>query len=246
MSKSSSEKTPATGAPAETPAWKNWFRLPSEEELHGLWLKYRNYLFVCCAVVVLAILAQGVYKGLMARREAGIRAAFAEANTPAKLQAFIREHSGHRLAGAAYLKLGDDAYADSRFVDAGNDYEKAAAALKGTPFAGRALLGEGVSLIESGQTTEGSAILEKLADDSSGLQAVRSEAAYHLAALALAQHQYTQVEKLTDLVMQVDANGIWAQRALMLRAQVPPSAVTASPPKKSESGPTVSVKLPAQ
>ncbi len=242
MSDPSTEKAPATG----TSAWKNWFRLPSEEEVEAMWQKYRNVVYVGLGIAILAILAVGVYDRLMARREAGIEANFAAATTPEQLQAFVREHPAHSLAGAAYLKLGDDAYTAAKFDEAQRDYEKAAVALKGTPFAARAVMGEGVSLIEGGKTDEGGAILRKLAEDSSQLSAVRSEAAYHLAVLAFAQHRYDEVAKLSDLIMQVDSNGLWAQRALMLQARMPASAkaAPAAPAGGTGAAPAVSLPLP--
>ena len=239
MSDPSTEKASATGAST----WKNWFRLPSEEELQALWQKYRNAIYLACTIAILAILGQGIYKHLMARREAGIEATFAAAGSPEQLQAFVREHPGHPLAGAAYLKLGDDAYTAANYDEAQQDYEKAAAALKGTPFAARALMGEGVSLIEAGKSDEGAGILRKLADDTSQLTALRSEAAYHLASLAFAQHRYDEVAKLSELIMQVDSNGIWAQRAMMLQARIPASAATAPAASTGGAAPTVSVPL---
>jgi hypothetical protein len=71
---------------------------------------------------------------------------------------------------------------------------------------------------------------------------VRSEAAYHLAALAFAAGNFGEVVKLTDLVMQLDGGGLWAQRSLLLRVRTPVPA--AAPEKKGETTPAVSVKLP--
>lgn len=236
MSDPSPDKASASG----TPSVKARFDLPTEEELQVFWQKNRNFIYAVCIAIILAILGRGIYGKIEAHREAGVRAAFAAAVTPAQLQAFVREHPGHTLAGVAYLKLGDTAYADAHYETARDDYQKAATALKGTPFGARAHLGEGISLIQAGKTTEGSSILESLANDSAQLQAVRSEAAYHLAALAFAQHDYEKVAKLTDQVMQMDSSGLWAQRALILRARLPASATA----KGSGSAPAVSLKLP--
>jgi predicted negative regulator of RcsB-dependent stress response len=214
--------------------------------LREIWEKKENRttIYAGCVIVIVAILAYGAYNELAKRREAGVEAAFAAATTPAKLQTFVRENERHPLAGAAYLQLADEAYAAARFDEAQGDYEKAAAVLPGTPFAARAALGQGMCLLQSGKTAEGVAILQRLATDTTQLQAVRCEAAYHLAALAFGNSKFEDVVKFTDLIMQVDAGGMWAQRAILLRMRTPVSAAAAPAPAKSEVTPTVSIKLP--
>jgi predicted negative regulator of RcsB-dependent stress response len=245
MSDLSPKKTPVSDPGSGTPAGKSWFELPTEEQLQDFWVKNRNAIYIVGAVAILAIVGRGVYDELAARREAGIEATFSAATTPAKLQAFVRENSRHPLAGAAYLQLADEAYAGARFAEAQGFYQKVVEVLPGTPFAGRATLGQAVCLLQSGKPAEGIAMLQQLAGDANQLQAVRSEAAFHLASLAFAGGKYDDVTKFTDLIMQIDANGVWAQRALLLRMRTPVSA-TAAPAQqpKGELKPTVSIKLP--
>ncbi len=244
MSKPSPEKDAASTAQADAPATKSRFELPTEEQLQEWWTRNRNAILVFCGIVILAILARGAYGALAARREAGIEAAFAAATTPAKLQAFVREHEHHDLAGVAYLRLGDDAYAAGQYDEARDNYAKAAAALQGTPFAARATLGEGVSLIEAGKTAEGTALLRQLAEDTNQLAAVRCEAAYHLASLAFDSGNAGDVSKYADLIMQLDPNGIWAQRAIMLRVRTPVAPAATPAPETGAQKPSVSIKLP--
>lgn len=240
MSDPSPSKTPVT-APASAD-------LSFELMLRGLWAKKENRttIYVGCVVVLLAILARGVYTEVRTRREAGIEATFAAAATPAKLQAFVRENETHPLAGAAYLQLGDDAYAAARFDEARTDYEKAAAILPGTPFASRATLGEGVCLLQTARVADGVSILQRLASDATQLAAVRAEAAYHLAALAFGNRQYDDVVKYTDLIMQVAANSMWAQRAVLLRMHTPVAAAPAPGPAPAAAAgaPAMAIKLP--
>jgi predicted negative regulator of RcsB-dependent stress response len=228
------------GAPDD----KSQVELPFDEQLRVFWDKNRNTLYFGCALVVLAIIGRYTYDALAAQREAAIEAAYTVATTPAKRQAFVRENSGHPLAGAAWLKLADDAYAADNFAEASADYDKAAAALPNTPFATRALLGKGMCQIQSGKIAEGTAALRRLEEDAAQLRTVRSEAAYHLAALALAAGNFDEVVKLTDLVMQLDTAGPWAQRSLLLRMRLPAPVAAAALEKKSETAPAVSVKLP--
>jgi predicted negative regulator of RcsB-dependent stress response len=217
---------------------------PFDEQLRIFWEKNHNALYLGCALVVLAIVGRYAYEVLVAQREAVVEAAYAVATTPAKLQAFARANAGHPLAGAAWLKLADDAYTAGNFSEALVNYDKAAAALPGTPFATRALLGKGMCQIQSGKTAEGTAVLRQLEGDAAQLRAVRSEAAYHLAALAFAAGDFGEVVKLTELVMQLDAGGLWAQRSLLLRVRTPVPVAAAAPEKKGETAPAVSVKLP--
>jgi len=244
MSDPSPSKTPVTTPRAGAPAVPASPDLSFELMLRELWMKKENRttIYAGCIFVLLAILARGVYTEVRTRREAGIEATFAAATTPAKLQTFVRENESHPLAGAAYLQLGDDAYAAARFDEARTDYEKAAAILPGTPFASRATLGEGVCLLQTARIADGVSILQRLAADATQLPAVRAEAAYHLAALAFGNRQYDDVVKYTDLIMQVAANSLWAQRAVLLRMRTPAAATAA--PATPAAAPAMAIKVP--
>ena len=236
-------------SPKSTPAEAATADLPFELMVRELWAKpeNRNTIYAGVIVVLLGIIGWGVYREVRARREAGIEASFAAATTPAKLQSFVRENETHPLAGAAYLQLGDDAYAAARFDEARTDYEKAAAVLPGTPFAGRAALGEGICLLQTGKVAEGLALFQRLAADTTQLPAVRCEAAYHLAALAFSNRQFDDVVKFVNLIAQVDPNGIWAQRAVLLQMRTPASAAAAAAapaPAPGGATPSMAIKVP--
>jgi tetratricopeptide (TPR) repeat protein len=210
------------------PADKTDIEPPFEEQLRAIWEKKENRttVFIGCAVVALVILGWYGYKALVAARENQIEAAYSAAVLPARLRAFAQEYPSHPLAGVAYLKLADDAYAAGNYSAAIDDYEKAVAPLPGTPFVARALLGKAVCQLRLGKTTEGTAGLRQLAEDAAQLKAVRCESAYHLASLAFDAGNFDDVTKFTNLIMQVDAGGVWAQRSMQLRLQLP---VTATP-----------------
>jgi tetratricopeptide (TPR) repeat protein len=229
------------------PVGKTDVEPPFEEQLRAMWDKKENRttVFVGCAVVVLVILGWYGYKALATARENQIEAAYSAAAVPARLRAFAQEYKGHPLAGVAYLKLADDAYAAGNYAAAIDDYERAAAPLPGAPFVARALLGKAMCQIRSGKTTEGTAGLHQMAEDAAQLKALRCEAAYHLASLAFEAGNFSDVTKFSDLIMQVDAGGVWAQRSMQLRLQVP---VTSAPgPAVSAPGqatPAIPAKLP--
>ena len=228
------------GAPAE----KTGTELPFDVQLRMFWEKNHQAVYLGCALVVVAIVGRYTYDGLAVQHEASIEAAYAAATTPAKLQAFAQSHAGHSLAGVAYLKIADEAYAAGNFSEALANYDQAAAALPGTPFATRALLGKSVCLIQSGKTSDGTAILKRLSDDTAQLGAVRCEAAYHLASLAFEAGRYDEVVTLTNLVMQLDTGGMWAQRSLLLRSRTPVPVAAAASEKKEEAAPAVTLKVP--
>ena len=232
-----------------TPAEAATVDLPFELMVRELWTKPENRTTIYAAVIVVlvGIIGWGVYREVRTRREEGIEASFAAATTPAKLQAFVRENETHPLAGAGYLQLGDEAYAAARFDEARTDYEKAAAVLPGTPFAARAMLGEGICLLQTGKVAEGLALLQRLSADTTQLPAVRCEAAYHLAALAFSNRQFDDVVKFVNLIAQVDPNGIWAQRAVLLQMRTPASAAApaaAPAPATGGAAPSMAIKVP--
>jgi tetratricopeptide (TPR) repeat protein len=237
-----------------TPDAKTDVQPPFEEQIRAIWEKKenRNAVYIGCAVVVLLIIGWYGYKALAAQHEAEIEAAYAAAVTPARLRAFAQENGRHPLAGAAYLKMADDAYTAGNYTEAIGNYSKAAAALPGTPFATRALLGKTMSQIRSGNAPEATAMLRQLAEDTTQLKAVRCEAAYHVASLAFDNGNFSDVVKFTDIVLQLDPAGMqadsgftWAKRAFILRARAPvPVAAAAVPPPPTEATPAVSLKLP--
>ena len=223
------------------PAVKTDIEPPFEERLREIWEKKenRNAVFIGCILVALVIVGWYGWKALAAERENQIRAAYSAAVTTPRLRAFALEHQGHPLAGVAYLKLADDAYTAGDYAAAIGDYEKAVVALPGAPFVARAVLGKAMCQIRSGKTTDGVAGLQQLAEDPSKLKAVRCEAAYHLAALAFDGGNFGDVTRFTDLVMQIDAAGIWSQRAMQLRSKVPETA-------KVSQNPAVLMPVPVQ
>ena len=215
---------------------------PFDEQLRVFWEKNHQGVYFGVTLVLLAVIGRYAYEALAIRREAAIETSFSSITAPVRLEAFARDHDRHPLAGAAWIKLADEAYAAGRFAEALTRYEKVTAALPGTPFASRALLGRAACLIQTGKTAEGAAVLKQVADDNAELKGARCEAAYHLASLAFESGDYDTVVKRTDQVMQLDSAGTWAQPAILLRARTPVAPAPAAKP--GEAMPAVSVKLP--
>jgi predicted negative regulator of RcsB-dependent stress response len=200
--------------------------LTFEDKLRLFWRRHRTLLIVGCLAVALAIAGVGIYDYVENENEAKIEAAYAAAKTPEALKAFAEANSEHTLGGVAFTRLADDAMLAGKMADAQANYEKATKILKDGPLAARAKLGLAVAKVIGGKTAEGTAELKALVDDPNQLKGIRAEAGYHLASLAAEAGVAADVEKYSVLLMQIDPASIWAQRAIILRAELP---VTAAP-----------------
>ena len=101
------------------------------------------------------------------------------------------------LAGVARFRAAVLQYREKRYAESSKNFEQAAVEMGTDPLAGRALLGQAVSLIKenSGRGAEGKAVLEKLTNSSSYLPTDRREALFLLALQALAENDMNGVEK---------------------------------------------------
>ena len=159
------------------------------------------------------------------------------------MKTFADSHPGHPLAGAAYLRVADEAFAAGRAAEALPNYEKAAAALKDGPFAARAKLGLAVTKVVGGQASEGAAELKRFAEDTNQLKGVRAEAAYHLASMGVEAGAAADVQKYSDLLMQIDPASPWTQRALALRASLPVAPLAVEPSADSATPSTPAIQF---
>jgi predicted negative regulator of RcsB-dependent stress response len=212
-----------------------------EVTLHRFWEKNSRTIFVICAIVLLGIIGKGAYELYLNQQNKAVAAEYASASTSDKLKTFAADHPNTELAGLAYLRLADEAYSGQKYSDAVSAYQRAADALKSTPFAARAQIGLAIAKIQSGQQAEGETKLKELANDSNLLKTARAEANYDLASLAVAAGKPEDSVKYLDAVNALDPSGSWSQRALALRATLPPSAVTINAP---ESSAAPAIKLP--
>lgn len=186
--------------------------------------------------MLLGILAKGGWEIYTEHREASIGKAYATAATTEQLKQFIANHSGHVLSGAAYLKIADEEYAAGKYAEAAVNYEKAIAPLGTMPVAARAKLGAAMAQLVGGKVAEGEAGLKKLVDDATLFKALRAEAAYHLVSQAVGAGKADEVNTLVEKLLQIDGTGMWAQRAMMLRAQMPAKAAAPVAATKGATG----------
>ena len=195
------------------------------EKLHQFWQRNRSAFQIGCGLVLIGIFVRGYYEYYAQQHEKGIEQEFALAGTPDQLKTFAAAHEGHALAGVAWLTLADDAFKAGNYAEAMADYDKALPVLKDNPLAGRIKLGAAMARLLSGQAAEGESALNQIADDTNQLKGLRVEAAYQLASHAADAGKGEDVQKYTAKLMQIDGTSVWAQRAMMLRANTPVAAV---------------------
>jgi predicted negative regulator of RcsB-dependent stress response len=207
--------------------------LQPEDQFQLFWQSNRSLILVGCVAVLIAIIGYGVWERSTRQKELDVEKAYAAATTPESLKAFAESNRGHALAGAAYLRVADEAFAANKSAEAATNYEKAIESLKEPALVARAKLGVAMAKIGDGKTAEGAAALKQLAEDSSQFRGVRAEAAYHLASLSASTGAVADATKYAELAIQIDPSSPWMQRAAMLRASLPPSAAPADSKKEA-------------
>lgn len=215
---------------------ENYIAPSFEDKLHLFWSKNGTGVMILCGLVLAGILGKGGYEYLQKQKELDIEKAYAAATTSDQIKAFAAANSEHSLAGVAYLRLADEAYTAGKSADAQAAYEKAAATIKTGPLAARAQLGRAMAKLQGGKA-DGAADLKQLAGDTALSKSVRAEATYHLASLAAEAANAADVQKYCDQLLQLEPNGPWTYRAMMLRATLPAAATPSA---------TTEIKLPTK
>jgi hypothetical protein len=226
--------------------------LSFDEKLQVFWLKYRGMVLGLCIVILVGIAAKGGWEYLQQQKEEEVRKAYAAATSTEQLKAFSAEQGGHPLAGVAQMRIADEAFAAGKATDALPAYEKAISILKDGPLVSRAKIGRALAKLQAGKGAEATNELKQLADDANEFKAVRTEAAYHLASLAVEAGNAADVQKYSDQLMQIDPTSPWTQRGMSLRGALPTPA--AAPGAGAETSgatpdvgtPKVEVKLPGK
>jgi hypothetical protein len=205
--------------------------VPLDESFRQAWERHGTLAYTICVAVILAIIVKGGWEYMLAHKELDIRKEYAACTTAESYRAFAASHPGHPLAALAELNVADDAYASGHFGDAVADYDRAASDLPIGPFRSRAKLGQAMALALSGKKADAETSLRQILNDASQLNALRCEAGYQLANLAVAANRPAELEKLAEQMMQIDPTNPFAERTLQLRAAMPaqPAPVSAAP-----------------
>jgi FKBP-type peptidyl-prolyl cis-trans isomerase len=163
------------------------------------WNNSKNFLLLAFGIIAVVVAAYNWYGESVIDEASQQSAQFLAADIDAtqaeeRFKNFSDEFED-KLGGVARFRSAVLSYDDGRFSEAAATFSKAAKDLGALPPRGRALLGQGVSLIKSEKIAEGKVVLEKIASDSLSLPADRSEAIYLLATLALREGDETAFEK---------------------------------------------------
>lgn len=189
-----------------------------EEVVRQFWDKNRSLLLGLVAVILLAILGRNGWAAYEAGQMESTREEFAAADSDDKLKAFAADRSGTALAGVALLEMADKAFAASDYSAAQSGYDAAAAELSDSVFAARIDLGRAMSQLLGGDVATGQSSLRNLANNTDASAAVRSEAIYHLAALALADRDAAEIDALATQIESISPASNWAQRIMLMRS----------------------------
>ena len=163
------------------------------------WNKSKNSLFLILGVIAVGVAVSYFYEDSVIDDASEQSSQFLAADIDvAQAEERFKNFSDEfddKLGGVARYRSAVLSYKDGRFSEAAASFAQAVNELGELPPRGRALLGQGLSLIKSEKASEGKGVLEKLATDSLALPADRSEATYLLAALALREGDNDAFEK---------------------------------------------------
>lgn len=199
------------------------------DQVQVFWEKNRPFVLLLIATTLTIILAREGWQAYRGMQERGVQAEYAKLERIDQLPRFAEANAGHALAGAAWLRVADDAYGKNDFRGAATHYTKAAASLDNVALKSRARLGAAMSQIAAGDQTAGEAGLKALQADTVATATLRAEAAFHLATLAHQAGRADEAKQFLDEVTKIDAMGFWAQRAFGLRAQIEAAQPAAAP-----------------
>jgi hypothetical protein len=186
--------------------------------MQEFWDKYRTVILAVVVLGLVVIIGRESWQYFAAQREEGVKVEYAKAgDRPEQLLSFASAHSGHELAGVAYLRVADAKYAAGDYRAAIENYTKAAAALKVPAVLGRARLGGALSQLNNGDKSAGEAALKAIAADANLLKPTRAEASYHLAAVAYEAGNQAEVGRLVGEINKLDTAGIWIERVAALQ-----------------------------
>lgn len=190
-----------------------------EDRVNIYWQENKGFLIGCITALFLVIAGYQGIQIIKEQRELAFQTKYSEANVNGTLAEFARAHSNKALGGFAALKTADQAYADEDFETALEFYNLTLSSLKDTIFAGRARIGTAFALYKSGKVEEGLAQLGSITSDTALPEAIRTEAAYHLAVEAHAAGRTAEFSGYTEQVNGSAFAGPWQQRLRSLMTE---------------------------
>jgi hypothetical protein len=183
-----------------------------EDRVSVYWMENKSFIIGCIFVLMFVIVAyQGmrIYNG---QAELQLQEKYADARNNETLAEFAKANGNKDLGGFAALITADDAYKADDYSKALEFYTIAANGLSDSILIGRAQMGQAFALYQSGSEAEGLAKLNAVTADSSLAEAIRAEAAYHLAVEADAAGRTDEYDSYAAQINSSPLAGQWQQR----------------------------------
>lgn len=186
--------------------------LSFEDRVNIYWKENKGFLVGCILVLFLITVGYQGMRIVKEQMEAAIQTEYAEADANGTLNEFARTYSDKALGGFAALTVADQAYTDNDFETAYEFYTLAESALTEPILAGRARTGLAFALYQSGKIDEGLSLLKAITNDNTLAEAIRIEAAYHLAIEAHTAGRKAEFSSYATQINNSEFAGQWQQR----------------------------------
>lgn len=186
--------------------------LSFEDKASIYWMKNKGSIITSILVIAVVITAVNGLKMFKEQAELKVQDAYATAQAEETLEDFVSAHNGKQLAGFAALKIADAAYTEEDFTKASEYYSIAVESITEPLTASRAQLGLAFSLYKTDKTEEGLSRLAQIASNTDNSEAVRNEAAYHLAIEAYTQKETQSFDNYYAQISESDLGTQWIRR----------------------------------
>lgn len=190
-----------------------------EDRMHLYWIENKGFIIGCITMLALLVIGFNGMKIYVSYAEDKIQSTYAEAMANETLEDFAREYSDKPLGGLAALEVADAAYTSEDYATAAEFYALALDSLKNDILVGRASIGQAFATFYKGDSDESLAQLRAVASNTSLPEAIRAEAAYHLAVHADVAGDATEFENYAAQVTSSTSAGQWQQRMQVYQQQ---------------------------
>lgn len=206
-----------------------------EDKVWLFWRRHGKKTVAAAVVVFLAAFSAIIYTQGKKMHVAALQNDYAALKTADERRAFAAAHTGDAMAGTIFYALGNEGFAEGKFVEAAADYAAAAAvfAEKSEPeFAlprDRAKFSEAVALDKSGKKDDARERLVELASSLRTDETVRGQAMYNLAVLALSAGDVAVARKwLDEMDRALSPQNMWhSEKSNLIRLEPSLSAAPA-------------------
>ncbi|MFU8847163.1 MAG: hypothetical protein ACNA77_00400 [Opitutales bacterium] len=190
-----------------------------EDRVRLYWMDNKGFISGCITVLALLIIGFNGMKIYGNYAVSKIQSAYSEARSSGNLKEFAQNYSNKALGGLAALEVADAAYSDADYATALKYYDMALNSVGNDLLSGRARIGKAFATFYNGAEDDGKAQLRSLADDIRSPEALRAEAAYHLAVHADVSGDSDTFETYAQQLSGSASGGQWQQRMQMYQMQ---------------------------